>query len=231
MGYGVLPFALENDTIIAFSVDPKSDYILVQNLDPKYSNGFFPSNPSTPFTPADQFLKYFWAGYQTVFKLFEKQNQTLSTYRGARILLSGNVPLAAGLSSSASILVACATVALYINGLNKKTDTIALIQQVISQEHSLGINCGGMDQAISTLANRNEALYIQFNPIRPFPVTLPSNIAFVISNSLTVSAKLLGLAKRYNKRVVECRFALRMLAIKLGVPSEMYKEWKQLVEL
>ena len=43
---------------------------------------------------------------------------------------------------------------------------------------------------------------------------MPSNVCFVIGNSCTASPKLLTLGTRYNKRVVECRFALAAMSIK-----------------
>ena len=44
---------------------------------------------------------------------------------------------------------------------------------------------------------------------------MPESVALVIANSLTPSPKLLTLGTRYNKRVVECRFATAILALKL----------------
>ena len=45
---------------------------------------------------------------------------------------------------------------------------------------------------------------------------IPSSVSLVIANSLTPSPKLLTVGTRYNKRVVECRFGLLIMAIKLG---------------
>jgi len=47
-------------------------------------------------------------------------------------------------------------------------------------------------------------------------VKIPENVSLVIANSLTPSPKLLTVGTRYNKRVVECRFGLLILALKLG---------------
>ena len=41
-------------------------------------------------------------------------------------------------------------------------------------------------------------------------------MTLVIGNSLTPSPKLLTVGTRYNKRVVECRFALNAMALKAG---------------
>lgn len=63
----------------------------------------------------------------------------------------------------------------------------------------------------------NKAKFIEFNPkLSATDINIPSSICFVIANSLTPSPKLLTVGTRYNKRVVECRFALIILTIKTG---------------
>ena len=46
---------------------------------------------------------------------------------------------------------------------------------------------------------------------------LPAGATFVIANSLAVSAKAETAARYYNMRVVECRLATALLALKLGL--------------
>ena len=80
-----------------------------------------------------------------------------------------------------------------------------------------GTACGGMDQTISITGEMNSAKLIDFIPsIKATNVTVPNSVALVIANSLTPSPKLLTLGTRYNKRVVECRFGLAIMALKLG---------------
>ena len=90
-----------------------------------------------------------------------------------------------------------------------------------------------MDQSISVLGQQGSCLYIQFNPIRCEKVNLPSGCKFVIMNSLVTSAKLETAVFRYNKRVCQCRLAVRMLAKKLKMPGEQnilrqVEEWSGL---
>jgi galactokinase len=74
-----------------------------------------------------------------------------------------------------------------------------------------------MDQTISIFAELNKAKLIEFNPeVRAIDVKIPDNVSLVIANSLTPSPKLLTVGTRYNKRVVECRFGLLIMALKLG---------------
>ena len=67
MGYGVLPFALEHDCLMAFTIESQSSSEIVVN---HLNSSQFPSqklnkNPKKPPEHyANNYLKYFWAGYQ-----------------------------------------------------------------------------------------------------------------------------------------------------------------------
>lgn len=69
-----------------------------------------PKNPNEKPNFTNNYLKYFWAGYQAA--LLENN---LKEYVGIKLLITGNVPLAAGLSSSASLVVSAGVMALYAN--------------------------------------------------------------------------------------------------------------------
>jgi len=85
-----------------------------------------------------------------------------------------------------------------------------------------GTACGGMDQTISIFGEKNIAKLIEFNPVlSAVDVKVPDSVALVIANSLTPSPKLLTIGTRYNKRVVECRFALYILALRLGEAAKV----------
>ena len=77
-----------------------------------------------------------------------------------------------------------------------------------------------MDQTISIMGQFNKAKLIDFVPsLKANVVSVPSSVSLVIANSLTPSAKILTLGTRYNKRVVECRFGVALLAMKTGVST------------
>lgn len=87
-------------------------------------------------------------------------------------------------------------------------------------ERMAGTACGGMDQTISIFGEKNIAKLIEFNPsLKAIDVRIPESVSLVIANSLTPSPKLLTVGTRYNKRVVECRFGLYILALKTGKAS------------
>ena len=87
----------------------------------------------------------------------------------------------------------------------------------ISSERNAGTACGGMDQTISIMGEKGTAKLIDFVPeIKTTSVKVPDSVCLVIANSCTPSPKLLTLGTRYNKRVVECRFAVAAMALKAG---------------
>lgn len=87
-------------------------------------------------------------------------------------------------------------------------------------ERYIGTQGGGMDQAIAFLAVEGCAQYIEWEPLRATPTTLPSNAYFVIANSLTKANK--AATSDFNQRVIECRLACRILAKSANLP------WKEL---
>lgn len=87
--------------------------------------------------------------------------------------------------------------------LDKKTlSTIAA-----ECEQYIGTQGGGMDQAIAFLAERGNAQFIEWSPLRASPVLLPDGAVFVIANCLAEANK--AATSDFNHRVVECRLACR----------------------
>jgi N-acetylgalactosamine kinase len=232
-GYAVLPMALENDTLVAVTRLPEEQDVLdIRNVSAaQFPGATLRTNPR--FLEEKSWLNYFLAGYKAA-------TNSLDSKTSFAALVDGNVPIAAGLSSSSSINVASAVAALYANVPGKtearellpeeeqdslRTHYVAslrltkkdIAELTTKYERMVGVACGGMDQAISVLANKGEASLIEFNPLVSQPIVLPGGVVFVIANSLTQSTKLLTQATCYNKRVVECRFAVAYLAKVLGL--------------
>ena len=79
----------------------------------------------------------------------------------------------------------------------------------------------------------NTAKLIDFVPeLKATNVSVPDSVQLVVANSLTPSAKVLTVGTRYNKRVVECRFGLALLAKRTGAsPSYSECQFKTFFEL
>lgn len=211
-GYGVLPMALEQDTLIAFAPSDTNEIQINHVLPTLYPPTTLNTDPYQKLRDEKDYVNYFLAGYKAGLI-----DSGLSEYTGVKLLIDANLPTQAGLSSSASFIVAVGIMALTANNLLQKTNRTAFIEKCIKYERAIGTACGGMDQTISVLGVKGSALFIEFDPIRSTQVKLPPGYCFVVANSLTPSPKLLTLGTRYNKRVVECRFALRILLKELQI--------------
>jgi N-acetylgalactosamine kinase len=216
-GYGVLPMALENDTLVAVARLPEGG-LDVRNTSPQFAGTVLPTDPE--FMQEKSWVNYFIAGYKAA-------TSAIPSPASFAALVDGNVPIASGLSSSSSITVASAVAAAYVNCEGRTGVTRQEIAELTATyERMVGLAGGGMDQAIAVLANKGEASLIEFNPLTTQPVLLPGGLAFVIGNSLTESAKVVTQATCYNKRVVECRLGVAYLAeiVGAGTAAKTYKE-------
>jgi galactokinase len=74
-----------------------------------------------------------------------------------------------------------------------------------------------MDQAASILGRRDHALFIEFDPLRIRAIKMPANAALVVADSRQIADKSGLVRAEYNRRVVECSLAARILgrALKL----------------
>jgi len=148
--------------------------------------------------------------------------------RGMDAFVSGDVPPAAGLSSSSATVVA-ATLALL--AANERTMAREDLMELTARaERYVGVQSGGMDQAISLGGRAGHALRIDFEPLSTRAVRVPEDWRFVVANSL-VGAEKAGRARAaYNARVAECRAALAgVLADPRAVSWP--RTWRGLVEI
>lgn len=121
---------------------------------------------------------------------------------GAELALSTNLPLGAGLSSSAALTVAAAKALSLLAG--KRLSPEALVEVAFRAEyHQVGVRCGRMDQTIAAHAERGSALFFETASGLLRPVPLPGRLWVVETG---VSHRLTGGA--LNERRRECEEAL-----------------------
>eukprot|EP01102_Stenamoeba_stenopodia_P017035 TRINITY_DN6047_c0_g1_i1.p1 TRINITY_DN6047_c0_g1~~TRINITY_DN6047_c0_g1_i1.p1 ORF type:complete len:490 (-),score=102.02 TRINITY_DN6047_c0_g1_i1:94-1503(-) len=219
-GFGVLPMAIEKDVIIAVSVDPKATTLEIANLDPKYTALSSPADPAAVVFQRNptHWTNYFLAGYK------ETAERVKAQPVGLKLLVHGNVPPGSGLSSSSGLV--CASALATVTALKGDLTRAELASLCAVCERYVGAESGGMDQAISYLAEAGRAKKIDFDPLRSADVHLPSNAAFVVVDSLvqhSLQSQIAGAS--YNIRVVECRLASVVLAKQLGL------EWSKVRRL
>jgi galactokinase len=128
------------------------------------------------------------------------------------VVIHSTVPLGAGLSSSAALEVATATLLEIITG--RKLDPIekALLCQKAEHDYA-GMPCGIMDQFMSVMGRENHVLLLDCRSLKPelVPMTDPS-VSVLIVNT-TVKHELAY--SEYSTRRKQCEAAAKIL----GVPS------------
>ncbi len=142
---------------------------------------------------------------------------------GMDAIITGDVPIGAGLSSSAALSVA-ATLAFLAAGAdtevpiseNDKTELAALCQRV---EHEfVGVKCGIMDQTILLLGQENCALFLDCRSLEYEHV--PLNLADYAIAICNTKVKRELAASAYNKRRAECERGVETLRRRLpGITS------------
>jgi len=146
-----------------------------------------------------------WSNYQRgVAAMLEERGFHLP---GLDVAMASDVPIGAGLSSSAAIEVGTAVTWQTIGGFELERTELALLCQR-AENVFVGVNCGIMDQFISALGRAGAALLIDCRSLEYEPVGLPASGAVVIMDTkvqrgLTDSA--------YNTRRAECEEGVRLL--------------------
>ncbi len=130
--------------------------------------------------------------------------------KGMNIVLTGNVPQGAGLSSSAALEVGSALLIRSLNGLD--TGAVELIKLAQRAENEfVGVNCGIMDQFISMLGKQGHVLFLDCRSLDYdlVPAPFAVNQASVVVIDSGVKRGLVS--SEYNLRRSQCEKAVEEL--------------------
>jgi galactokinase len=148
-----------------------------------------------------------WADYpKGVMAELAKTGQPLS---GWDAVIYGNVPLGAGLSSSAAFEVASACTLSLINEIPFDPAQAALLCQR-AENRFVGVQCGIMDQFISALGQRDHALLIDCRDLSHRHVPLDSGQVSVVVCNSGVQRGLVD--SEYNTRRRQCEEGVQRLS-------------------
>jgi galactokinase len=121
----------------------------------------------------------------------------------ARIAIAGDVPIGAGLSSSAAFGVAVALACSDYSGLDLSVETLALVAQRAENDF-VGCACGIMDQMASAASVADNALLLDCRSLQHMPIPIHASLAITVIDTglrrnLTESA--------FNERRAQCEAA------------------------
>lgn len=150
-----------------------------------------------------------WANYvRGVVKFIQERYPDFQ--QGANLVISGNVPLSSGLSSSAALEVAVGKFCQQLGDLPLSHTDIALNGQK-AENQFVGANCGNMDQLISALGQENHLLMIDCRSLETTPTPVPQDVAVIIVNSNVPHDLVTG---EYNTRRQQCEEAAKFFGVK-----------------
>lgn len=127
---------------------------------------------------------------------------------GMEAALTSDVPIGAGLSSSAAVEVSFAYAWRELSGFQLDRRDLALACQRAENVY-VGVNCGVMDQIASALGRKGRALLLDCRTLEVESVSLPAGVAIVVADT-GVRRELA--ASEYNVRRAQCEQAVEILS-------------------
>jgi galactokinase len=195
----VLPMAIDRAVWIALR--PRADSrVVIRSLDFDEERAFDLAHLASV---GAQWIDY----VQAVAWVLQKRNRDLRGWEG---VAAGDVPIGAGLSSSAALELAAARAFAALSGMPWEAREMALAAQRAENEW-IGVQCGIMDQMISASGEEGHALLIDCRSLETRAVPVPADTAVVILDTSTRR----GLVdSAYNDRRAHCETAAAELGVR-----------------
>lgn len=151
-----------------------------------------------PGTPADYVKGIAWA--------LQEEGYELQGWEG---IMKGDVPIGAGLSSSAGLELAIARAFALLSDIEWHPAKMALLAQK-AENQWVGVNSGIMDQMISAAGNAGHALLIDCRSLDSELLPLPSGTSVVI---LDTNTRRELVTSAYNERRQQCEDAAKHFGV------------------
>ena len=214
----VLPLAI--DRTVAVAAAPQAEVVQAYSLD-------YDQDDSFSLAEARPLPEGGWRNYVrgVAWALWEAGHPLC----GLQLALAGDVPIGAGLSSSAALEVAVAAAFAAAGGIHLDPRDLALLAQR-AENGFVGVQCGVMDQFAAVFGRSDHALLIDCRSldVEPVPLRLDERGIVVVVDSAVRRA--LG-DSPYNQRRRECvqaAAALGVSALRDVTPDELEARRREL---
>ena len=197
----VLPMAIDRD--VTFVGAPRQDHsVRIYSANFDQVNQF--SLDNVTHSPEHE-----WSNYvRGVADVLQKAGHVL---HGFDAVMFGNVPIASGLSSSAATEMATIEAFNAVRDLGIDGVLEARFAQQ-AENQFVGVNCGIMDQFISSLGQQGQALFIDCRSLEYKLVPMPTGVTVLVVDT-QAPRTLAGSA--YNERRAQCEEAARTFGVDL----------------
>ncbi len=194
----VMPLAIDRE--VAIAVGRRQDtQVVVRSLQIGGEVRFKPGEPHTP-DPG-------WGDY--IRGVAEVMNQSGYTLKGWQGVVSADIPIGAGLGSSAALTVAAVRAFVWAAGAGWVPLHMAKIAQRAENEWA-HVDCGIMDQLAATMGRKGNVLLIDCRSLAVKTIPLPPETGVLILDTGTRR----GLVDTiYNERRRQCELAARHFGI------------------
>ena len=194
----VLPCAIDFYTQVAISSRQDGKLVLRST---EYEQAFELNAASLPERKLGA-----WCDY--VVGVARELNREGCRFSGANLLVHGDVPVGAGLSSSASLEVAAALAFERLAGVELPLKTIATLCQRAENDF-VGARVGIMDQFVCCVGKQEHAVLIDCRSLDFELAPLPKTVVLVICNTMVKHELSSG---EYNRRREECEAGVKILS-------------------
>ncbi len=202
----------------------EDDRVMIANTDPKFPSAEFSINETLNCTGNENWIDYIesdeilklvmetkgeWGNYVKASVLRLALEYKDNDFCGMDMLFCGNIPMAAGLSSSSSIVVATTEALVELNSLSiKAKDFIHLCGE---GEWFVGSRGGAGDHAAMKCGKRDMITHLDFCPFKiGKSVEFPSDYNVVVANSFVEAKKSEGARDKFNQKVACYEFGFWM---------------------
>jgi galactokinase len=197
----VMPVAIDRFTTV--TATPRSDRLIVA------TSTAFPAPATIDLDAPGDGPSGAWADYvRGVAAILERGGRRLV---GADLAFDSDVPIGAGLSSSAALEVAAGYALLDLAGHAIDRTALALACQQAEHEFA-GMRCGVMDQFIAARGRAGHALLLDTRSLEPAWLPLPPDVQVIVCNTMKKHALA---SDGYNDRRADCETGVRALAARL----------------
>ena len=234
---------ITTDKDIVFVTAPREDDVVnIANVDKVYPERSFSIKKTLSDKQYDNWLNYLadervikelkdssgdWSNYVKS-AVIKAQFESETEICGMDMAAGGTIPIAAGLSSSSSIVVAVMEAVVALNALNI-TDK-EFINLCGEGEWFVGSRGGAGDHAAMKCAKKNRIVHIGFKPFEVLKdVVFSDKYAVVVANSMIKAKKSEGSKDKFNQKVAAYEFAFML--IKKLFPEYGFNQFRDIAKV
>lgn len=240
-GGGINVMVTDKDIVFVSSIR-EDDFVNISNVNPNYPDKSFSISQTLGEKKYDKWLDYLadervvaslkenygcWSNYVKS-AVIRAQFEYDSALCGMDMVASGTIPVAAGLSSSSSIVVSVMEATVALNSLNITNKEF--INLCGEGEWFVGSRGGAGDHGAMKCGKAKQVVHMSF---KPFEVgesaTFLDKYAVIVANSMLKAKKSEGIKDKFNAKIASYEFAFML--IKKLFPERNFVEFRDIAKV